>query len=70
MIDYDTLFDQTLDNCFLYPYSLKKAEIIREWAGLRPCRRNGVRLEADEVKIASRNIPVCIFVNYASSTET
>lgn len=46
------------NNCTSLVPSLRKAEIIREWAGLRPCRRNGVRLEADEVKIASRNIPV------------
>ncbi|XP_063609544.1 D-amino-acid oxidase-like [Penaeus indicus] len=46
------------NNCTHLVPSLKKADIIREWAGLRPCRRKGVRLEADEVKIGSRNIPV------------
>lgn len=38
--------------------SLKSAEVVREWVGLRPCRSKGVRLEEDELKMGSRTVPV------------
>lgn len=45
-------------NCTALLPSLKSAEVVREWVGLRPCRTKGVRLEADELKLGNRTVPV------------
>lgn len=45
-------------NCTELMSSLKQCELVREWVGLRPTRRTGIRLEADEIKADGRTIPV------------
>ncbi|XP_045621013.2 D-aspartate oxidase isoform X1 [Procambarus clarkii] len=46
------------DNCTTLMPSLKAAVVVQEWVGLRPCRKGGVRLEADQIKVDSRTVPV------------
>ncbi|XP_069942847.1 D-aspartate oxidase isoform X3 [Cherax quadricarinatus] len=58
-LEVDPTDSQTIwDNCTALMPSLKKAEVIKEWVGLRPCRESGVRLEADELQVDSRIVPV------------
>ncbi|KAG0698753.1 D-aspartate oxidase [Chionoecetes opilio] len=45
-------------NCTAHIPSLKSAEVVEEWVGLRPYRSKGVRLEADELQLGNRTIPV------------
>ncbi|KAG0698752.1 D-aspartate oxidase [Chionoecetes opilio] len=37
---------------------IRSAEVVEEWVGLRPYRSKGVRLEADELQLGNRTIPV------------
>ncbi|XP_071551348.1 D-aspartate oxidase [Panulirus ornatus] len=58
-LDVDPNDSQTIwDNCTTLMPSLKRAEVVQEWVGLRPCRKEGVRLEADEILLDSRTVPV------------
>ncbi|KAG0730181.1 D-aspartate oxidase [Chionoecetes opilio] len=46
---------------FVFPVRgqvIRSAEVVEEWVGLRPYRSKGVRLEADELQLGNRTIPV------------
>ncbi|KAK8380167.1 hypothetical protein O3P69_016657 [Scylla paramamosain] len=58
-LEVDPEDTQTIwNNCTSILPSLKSAQVVREWVGLRPCRSKGVRLEADELKLFNRTVPV------------
>ncbi|XP_066942336.1 D-aspartate oxidase [Macrobrachium rosenbergii] len=45
-------------NCIESMPSLKNCEVVKEWVGLRPCRKGGIRVDTDEIVVKDRHIPV------------
>ncbi|CAL4100170.1 unnamed protein product [Meganyctiphanes norvegica] len=46
------------NNCLNAMPELKNCEFVRDWVGLRPGRRNGIRIEEDLITLGTRKVPV------------
>ncbi|XP_064084998.1 D-aspartate oxidase-like isoform X2 [Macrobrachium nipponense] len=53
-IDRETIWR----NCTESMPSLKNCEVVKEWVGLRPCRKGGIRVDTEEIFVKNRHIPV------------
>jgi len=55
---YSNTTKSIIDGCIAMDPSLKDAEIIYEWVGLRPGRAGQLRLEREDLTINGKKIPV------------